>query len=239
MRQETHHLATLLPESWHKVLPEETDKPYFLELQKFLEEEWSSGQIFPPANDIFSALQLTPSWNVRVVILGQDPYHDIGQANGLAFSVPEGVRIPPSLRNILKELQSDLGFTAPSHGGLETWAKQGVLLLNTVLTVQAHLANSHSKKGWETFTDAVIQHLGTRKQHTVFILWGKPAQTKRGLIDGETHTIIASPHPSPLSAHRGFFGSQPFSQANKALALAGQSPINWELPSGPHTPSLF
>ena len=186
-------------------------------------------QIFPPREEIFSALRLTPYNQVRVVIIGQDPYHDDDQAHGLAFSVRRGIKIPPSLRNIYKELEFDLDIPQAEHGYLVKWAEQGVLLLNTVLTVRAHQANSHRKKGWEEFTDAVIKAVNRKSEPVCFVLWGGPAGKKADLIDQDKHLVITAPHPSPLSSHRGFFGSKPFSTINKFLSANGMEKINWDL----------
>lgn len=213
--------------SWKDVLREEQEKPYFKKLQLFLDEEYASQTIFPKRTEIDSAFKMTTNDNVRVVILGQDPYHGEGQAHGMSFSVKPGVRIPPSLRNMLKELEDDLGCPLPTSGYLEKWAKQGVLLLNTVLTVRAGEANSHKGMGWETFTDTVIQKLSNRDKPIIFVLWGKPAQSKITLIDTEKHTILQAPHPSPLSAHRGFLGSKPYSKINASLAAWGEEPIDF------------
>lgn len=213
--------------SWKDVLREEQEKPYFKKLQLFLDEEYASQTIFPKRTEIDSAFKMTTYDNVRVVILGQDPYHGEGQAHGMSFSVKPGVRIPPSLRNMLKELEDDLGCPLPTSGYLEKWAKQGVLLLNTVLTVRAGEANSHKGMGWETFTDTVIQKLSNRDKPIIFVLWGKPAQSKITLIDTEKHTILQAPHPSPLSAHRGFLGSKPYSKINASLAVWGEEPIDF------------
>lgn len=213
--------------SWKDVLREEQEKPYFKKLQLFLDEEYASQTIFPKRTEIDSAFKMTTYDNVRVVILGQDPYHGEGQAHGMSFSVKLGVRIPPSLRNMLKELEDDLGCPLPTSGYLEKWAKQGVLLLNTVLTVRAGEANSHKGMGWETFTDTVIQKLSNRDKPIIFVLWGKPAQSKITLIDTEKHKIIQAPHPSPLSAHRGFLGSKPYSKINASLAAWGEEPIDF------------
>ncbi len=219
-----------LPPAWSSFLADEIAKPYFQDLQTFLNNERAEQQVFPAEEDVFAAFGLTPVDAVRVVILGQDPYHDVGQAHGLAFSVMPGVAIPASLRNIFKELQDDLGIVPASHGCLLNWAKQGVLLLNTVLTVRAHSANSHRGKGWETFTDAVIQRLSCQSKTLIFVLWGKPAQAKKKkLIDLARHTIIESAHPSPLSARTGFFGSKPFSRVNLALRESGQAEIDWAI----------
>jgi|SRR5581483_6534856 len=220
-----------LPASWKKHLAPELEKPYFHQLQEFLEEERRTHQVFPAEEDVFAALELTPYDAVKVVILGQDPYHDVGQAHGLSFSVRPGVRPPPSLLNIYKELKTDLGCTPPKHGNLSHWARQGVLLLNTVLTVQAHKPTSHRRKGWEHFTDAIIRTLGERDKPMVFILWGSHAQSKKKLIDTSRHAILESAHPSPLSAKAGFFGSRPFSQANKRLREWGEAEIDWCLPA--------
>ena len=213
--------------SWKAVLKEEMEKPYFKELQLFLDKEYATQTIFPARNEIGSAFQMTDYDDVKVVILGQDPYHGEGQAHGMSFSVKPGVRIPPSLKNMLKELENDLGCSLPSSGYLEKWAKQGVLLLNTVLTVRAGLANSHKGMGWETFTDAVIQKLSERQNPVIFVLWGKPAQSKTKLINTEKHVILQAPHPSPLSAHRGFLGSKPYSKINAQLAAWGEEPIDF------------
>lgn len=213
--------------SWKDVLSEEQEKPYFKKLQLFLDKEYASQIIFPKRTEIDSAFMMTAYDNVKVVILGQDPYHGEGQAHGMSFSVKPGVRIPPSLRNMLKELEDDLGCPLPTSGYLEKWAKQGVLLLNTVLTVRAGEANSHKGMGWETFTDTVIQQLSNRDKPIIFVLWGKPAQSKITLIDTEKHTILQAPHPSPLSAHRGFLGSKPYSKINASLAAWGEEPIDF------------
>lgn len=218
-----------LPKDWQTILEPEFHKPYFQKLKAFLEIEYAQSEIFPPINAVFTAFEKTPLSEVKVLLLGQDPYHDNGQAHGLSFSVQNGVKVPPSLVNIYKELESDLGIAPASHGCLTSWAEQGVLLLNTVLTVRAHEANSHQKKGWETFTDAVIDALNALDQPIVFFLWGKPAQSKKSRLTNPKHLILEAPHPSPLSAYRGFFGSKPFSQANAFLTANGVSPINWQL----------
>lgn len=215
--------------TWQTELATEFDKEYFKELMAFVDSERSGHDVFPGEQDVFNALRLTPYPKVKAVILGQDPYHNHDQAHGLAFSVKDGIKHPPSLRNIFKELQSDLEIDTPVSGNLSQWAERGVLLLNTVLTVRAHNANSHQKKGWENFTDAIIQSIGNREQHTVFILWGKPAAKKISLIDETRHTILTAPHPSPLSAHRGFFDSKPFSKTNDALRHSNQAAIDWRL----------
>lgn len=216
-----------LPADWRQALAAETSQPWFVQLCEFVQRERQAGPVFPPAEDVFQALQLTPLANVRALILGQDPYHDDGQAHGLSFSVRPGVKVPPSLRNIYKELQTDLEIPPATHGHLQKWAQQGVLLLNTVLTVRAHQAHSHRKQGWETLTDRIIQVVSDRPS-VAFVLWGKPAEAKEGLIDPR-HLIVKSAHPSPLSARRGFFGSRPFSRVNEFLARHGQKPIDWDV----------
>jgi uracil-DNA glycosylase len=218
-----------LPEGWRSVLAGEFEKPYFRQLQQFVAEERRSHQVFPPEADVFNALRLTPYERTRVLLLGQDPYHDDRQAHGLCFSVRQGVKPPPSLVNIFKELQTDLGCRVPNHGCLTAWAERGVLLLNAVLTVRAHEPNSHKDKGWETFTDAVIRALDARPEPVVFVLWGNYAQKKGRLIDSRRHPVIAGAHPSPLSAKK-FFGSRPFSAVNDALKRLGEPPIDWQLP---------
>ena len=213
--------------TWKAALQEEFQKPYFQELAEFVRQEYQTKPIFPPPADIFKAFELTPFDHVKVVILGQDPYHGLGQAHGLCFSVNPNVPTPPSLVNIYKEMNADLGLPLPEHGNLEQWAKQGVFLLNATLTVVAHLAGSHQNKGWETFTDAVIKLIADQKEHVVFILWGAYAQNKAWMIDESKHLILTAPHPSPLSAHRGFFGSKPFSKTNAYLKEHGIEPIQW------------
>ena len=220
-----------LEDGWKALLEAEFSKPYMAQLKTFLQAEPAAGKrIFPKGGDYFRALDLTPPDKVRVVILGQDPYHGEGQAHGLSFSVRPGVRIPPSLVNIYKELESDLGIPPARHGFLEHWARQGVLLLNAVLTVQMGMAASHQGKGWELFTDAVIRAVNGLPQPVVFILWGAYAQKKAAFVDTSRHLVIKSPHPSPLSAHNGFFGSRPFSRANAFLVSKGYPPIDWRLP---------
>jgi uracil-DNA glycosylase len=220
-----------LHHSWLERLQSEFDAPYMAALKSFVENERASGRrVFPKGSEWFKALDSTPLDQVRVVILGQDPYHGDGQAHGLCFSVQHGVAPPPSLINIYKELQSDLGVKPPRHGNLEAWAKQGVLLLNSVLTVQANRAASHAGQGWEKFTDAVIREVNALPHPVVFILWGSYAQKKAAFVDTSKHCVIKSPHPSPLSAHNGFFGSRPFSRANAFLEQQGFAPINWQLP---------
>jgi uracil-DNA glycosylase len=222
---------SILKNDWAIILEEEFSKPYYKQLREFLKHEYRTKTIYPDMFDIFNALHYTPYQETKVVILGQDPYHGPGQAHGLSFSVKPGVAPPPSLQNIFKELHDDLGCPVPNHGCLVKWAEQGVLLLNAVLTVRAGSPNSHKGIGWETFTDQVIRSLNNRDQSVVFILWGKHAQEKEALIDIEKHHIIKSPHPSPFSANRGFFGSKPFSKANRFLRQIGCKEIDWCLPS--------
>lgn len=214
---------------WNPILRGEFAQPYWQELHSFVRDERSRATIYPPHDDVFAALHLTPYAITRVLILGQDPYHGPGQAHGLCFSVRSGVRVPPSLANIHRELHDDLGVEVPEHGNLEAWARRGVLLLNTTLTVRAGQAGSHQGKGWETFTDRVIAAVNDKPDHVVFMLWGSQARKKRVLIDVDRHTVIESAHPSPLSAHNGFLGSKPFSRANAALVAHGQAPIDWTL----------
>lgn len=218
---------------WNPVLREEFEKDYWRELMAFVLAERQAHEVYPPHDDVFAALHLTALTDVKAVILGQDPYHGPGQAHGLCFSVRPSVRIPPSLRNIHKELADDLGIATPPHGNLEAWARQGVLLLNTTLTVRAHEAASHQGHGWERFTDEVLRMVNQQQQRVVFILWGASARKKRSLVDLSRHTVLEAPHPSPLSAHRGFFGTKPFSATNAALVEAGRSPIDWRLPDEP------
>ncbi len=224
-------MAIELEPSWLIVLGDEFGKDYMVQLRQFLKTEKQAGRkIYPKGSDIFNAFNTTPFDTVEVVILGQDPYHGENQAHGLSFSVQKGVAIPPSLRNIYKELQTDIpGFTIPNHGDLTAWAEQGVLLLNASLTVQAGLPGSHQKKGWEEFTDNVIKTISDKKEGIVFILWGSFAQAKAELIDKTKHHIIKSPHPSPFSADRGFFGSKPFSKTNEILIKEGKKPIDWQV----------
>lgn len=213
--------------SWKKALTPEFEKPYFKELTDFVRDEYSKGVCFPPAAQIFNAFDLCPFDKVKVVIIGQDPYHEPGQAQGLCFSVNDGVKIPPSLVNIYNEIKDDLGITPPQSGNLQRWAEQGVLLLNATLTVRMHQAGSHQRRGWETFTDAAIKILAEQREHVVFILWGSYAQSKASMIDSSKHLILKSVHPSPLSAHRGFFGNHHFSLTNDYLIKNGMTPINW------------
>ena len=214
---------------WLAPLSPEFKKPYYAELYKKVREEYSTRQIFPPADEIFTAFELTPLSEVKVVIIGQDPYHGDGQAHGLCFSVKPEIETPPSLVNIYKELNSDLGCFIPNNGYLTKWAKQGVLMLNTVLTVRAHQANSHRGIGWETFTDAAIRILNEQDRPIVYLLWGKPAQMKKSMLNNPKHLILEAPHPSPLSAYRGFFGCQHFSKTNEYLKENGLDPIDWQI----------
>lgn len=211
---------------WGHILKEEFHKPYFEQLSQFINSEYEQHIIYPPKNQIFRALQLTDYADTKVLILGQDPYHGADQAEGLAFSVPSHMPLPPSLRNIMKERASDIGITENSNGSLVNWAKQGVLLLNTVLTVRSGEANSHQQSGWELFSDAIISALSENEEPIIFVLWGKPAQRKKRLI-APHHIIVESAHPSPLAAYRGFFGSKPFSKINEQLVALGQTPIEW------------
>ncbi|RMH69355.1 MAG: uracil-DNA glycosylase, partial [Actinomyces sp.] len=215
---------------WNPLLRDQFDEPYWRELQAFVAAERARGEVYPPPDEVFAALHLTPYASVKAVILGQDPYHGPGQAHGLCFSVRPGVPRPPSLENIFTELRDDLGIEPPDHGCLEPWARQGVLLLNATLTVAARRAASHQGRGWERFTDRVLEVVAAKPERVVFILWGAAARRKRSLVDTSRHVVIESPHPSPLSAHRGFFGSRPFSRTNAALVEAGREPIDWRLP---------
>ena len=220
----------MITNDWLPAVREEFAKPYYRQLYQFVKEEYSRTVVYPPAEDIFNALHFTPLSEVKVLILGQDPYHNEHQAHGLSFSVlPDQKEIPPSLQNIYKELQDDLGCKIPNNGYLKKWADQGVLLLNTVLTVRAHQANSHQNIGWEEFTDAVIRIVDKQEQPVVFLLWGRPAQSKIPMLTNPKHLILESPHPSPLSAYRGFFGSRPFSKTNKYLKENGIEPIDWQI----------
>lgn len=216
-----------IEESWKKQLQNEFEKDYFVNLTNFIKNEYQTKQIFPPAKLIFNAFEHTPFDKVKVVILGQDPYHNDGQAHGLSFSVNDGIQFPPSLINIFKEINTDLGIPIPKSGNLTRWADQGVLLLNATLTVQAHQAGSHQNKGWENFTDAAIKKLADERENIVFLLWGSYAQKKAAFIDSNKHLILKSVHPSPLSAHRGFFGNKQFSQINDYLISKGLTPIQW------------
>ena len=214
--------------TWNEILAEEMQKDYYQELQAFVQKRRAEVRVFPEEKNVFNALELTPFESVKVVILGQDPYHGFGQAHGLSFSVQKGIPLPPSLKNIYKELQEDIGGDLPTEGDLSHWAKQGVLLLNTVLTVEEGNANSHKGKGWERLTNRLIKSLNELKHPVIFILWGKPAQDKEKLITNPNHVILKAPHPSPLSAYRGFFGSKPFSRVNDILIQQGQTPICWK-----------
>lgn len=216
-----------IEESWKEILGTTFDQPYFQNLVAFVKDEYSKGKVFPPGKDIFNAFDYCPVDQVKVVILGQDPYHGDGQAHGLSFSVKPGVPFPPSLMNIFKEIKADLGKDMPPNGDLSRWAKQGVFLLNATLTVRAHQAGSHQKKGWEEFTDSVIRSVSQEKEDVVFLLWGAYAQKKADLIDSNKHLILKAPHPSPLSAHRGFLGCKHFSKANEYLTSKGLDPIVW------------
>mgnify|MGYP001082656886 FL=1 len=217
-------------ESWKTALKAEFEKPYFAELKRFLQAEKAAGKtIYPPGSLIFNAFNSTPFDQVRIVILGQDPYHGPGQAHGLCFSVQHGVKPPPSLVNIYKELQSDVGITLPTHGCLQSWTTQGVFLLNAILTVEANKPASHQKKGWEEFTNAAIQQLSLQREGLIFMLWGNFAQQKAALIDERKHTILKAPHPSPFSAHTGFLGCGHFSKANAILTARGEAPVNWQV----------
>ena len=218
-----------IEQSWKELLVDEFNADYFASLKTFLVDELSKNTVYPSAKKIFTAFDAVKVQDVKIVILGQDPYHGHGQAHGLSFSVPDGVKQPPSLVNIFKELHSDLGVKIPKSGNLESWAKQGVLLLNATLTVRANQAGSHQNKGWETFTDNAIQKLASKTDNVVFMLWGKFAQSKENLIDEKKHLVLKAPHPSPFSAHSGFFGSKHFSKANDYLVAKGKSPIDWTI----------
>ncbi len=223
-------MSITLSNDWGYLLQDELEQPYYKELCDFLDEQYRSSVVYPELEDIFNALHYTSYEGTKVVIIGQDPYHGLGQAHGLSFSVQPGVRVPPSLQNIFKELKEDLGLEIPDHGSLVSWAKQGVLLLNNVLTVQSGEPASHQGKGWERFTDTIIRELNKRQQPVVFVLWGKHAQQKAAAIDESRHCIISSPHPSPFAARKGFFGSQPFSKANAFLRQTGVKEIDWQIP---------
>ncbi len=219
-----------LPESWQAVLADEFEKKYFKELAEFVDKEREEYTVFPPENDVFNAFKYCPFEELKVFLIGQDPYHDINQAHGLSFSVRPGVKPPPSLKNMYKELRDDVGCSVPNNGYLVPWAKQGVLMLNAVLTVRAHKAGSHGSKGWEKFTDAAVKAANEREDPVVFVLWGGYAKKKGKKIDETKHKIVDSAHPSPLSADKGFFGSKPFSKINKALEELGKEPIDWQIP---------
>jgi uracil-DNA glycosylase len=228
----TSSMSLNIPQSWTPFVGSEVEKPYFQQLESFLERERLQHQVFPPESDVFNALAITPYERANVLILGQDPYHDDNQAHGLCFSVRPGIALPPSLVNMFKELKSDLGCRIPNNGYLLPWAEQGILMLNTVLTVRAHSPNSHKGKGWETFTDAVIRAVSAKPEPVVFVLWGGHAQKKLPLIQANVnrHVVIQSAHPSPLSARNGFFGSKPYSKINTALLAAGKPEIDWQIP---------
>lgn len=219
----------MITNDWLEPLSAEFKKPYYAKLYRFVNDEYRTHTIYPKQADVFNAYDRTPLCKVKVLILGQDPYHEPGQAHGLCFSVNEGVDIPPSLVNIYKELADDIGFRIPDHGCLTKWADQGVMLLNTVLTVRAHAANSHQGKGWEQFTDATIAALNKQDRPIVYMLWGKPAQQKAAMLDNPKHLVLKAPHPSPLSAYRGFFGCKHFSKANDFLTANGVEPVDWSL----------
>lgn len=225
-------MTPTLPPAWQALLKDELQKPYWCSLEQRLGAAYESGAVYPPAQQLFAAFERTPPTCVRAVILGQDPYHEPGQANGLAFSVSRGVKLPPSLQNIYRELEADLGVPAAKSGDLTSWAQQGVFLLNTVLSVRAHAANSHKDFGWQSFTDAVIAALAELPQPVAFVLWGAQAQKKAALVEKSPYPrlVLQSPHPSPLSAYRGFFGSRPFSQINAFLVSYGFSPVDWKIP---------
>ncbi|MCA0385906.1 MAG: uracil-DNA glycosylase [Firmicutes bacterium] len=222
-------MAANLNNDWQDIIGDEFDKTYYQELRAFLKIEYGTQTIYPDKHDIFNAFRLTPFSEIKVVLIGQDPYHGPGQAHGLSFSVKPGIPAPPSLINIFKEMHDDLGIAIPNHGFLESWARQGVLLLNTVLTVRAGEAHSHRQKGWETFTDEVIRAINLKNEPVVFWLWGKPAQEKEKLITNPRHLILKAPHPSPLSVYRGFYGCKPFSKTNEFLIKIGKAPIDWTL----------
>lgn len=221
----------MITNDWALQLQEETRKPYYKKLYETVVKEYKTTQVFPPSRDLFKAYELCPYHKVKVVILGQDPYHNVGQAQGMSFSVPKGVPLPPSLQNIFKEIRDDLSILEPDCGDLSYWAKQGVLLLNTVLTVRAHQAFSHRGIGWEEFTDATIRAIEEKEDPVVYILWGTPARKKRSMIRQKKRLVLTAPHPSPLSAYRGFFGSKPFSKCNAYLRKEGVEEIDWQLPS--------
>ncbi len=220
-------MEVTIESGWKTALAEEFEKPYFKQLTDFVRQEYTSQEVFPPARLVFNAFDKCPFEQTKVVIIGQDPYHDVNQAHGLCFSVNDGIKFPPSLRNIFKEIQNDLGIAPPESGNLERWAEQGVLLINATLTVRAHQAGSHQKNGWETFTDAAIRNLAEKRENIVFLLWGAFAQKKADMIDANKHLILKSVHPSPLSASRGFFGNHHFSRTNDFLQSKGLKPIHW------------
>lgn len=234
----TNNIKPTIEDSWKNILKQQFESPYFTQLKLFLLEEKRTYRIFPHGDNIFSAFNYTPFDEVKVVILGQDPYHGTGQAHGLCFSVPEGIKPPPSLVNIYKEIESDLGLKMPTTGNLTSWATQGVLLINATLTVRAHEAGSHQNKGWESFTDAVIKTVSELRPHVVFILWGNYARAKAKLIDSSKHLILEAAHPSPFSAYNGFFGCRHFSKTNEWLIQHNLQAINWQIPQ-PKTQTLF
>lgn len=219
----------MITNDWLDAVSDEFKKPYYKELYTFVRDEYSKGPVYPPADDIFNAFHFTPLSKVKVLLLGQDPYHNVNQAHGLSFSVSVSQKIPPSLQNIYQELHDDLGCTIPNNGYLKKWADQGVLLLNTVLTVRAHQANSHQGHGWEQFTDAIIRAVNEQDRPVVYLLWGRPAQKKASMLNNPKHLVLKAPHPSPLSAYNGFFGCRHFSQANAFLEEHGQEPIDWQI----------
>lgn len=223
-------MQVYLPGTWHTMLEHEIEQPYFHKLEEFVDEERRNYTVYPPEPEVFSAFELTPFEQVNVLLLGQDPYHDANQAHGLCFSVRPGVKPPPSLINIFKELHDDLGCRIPNNGYLVPWAKQGILMLNAVLTVRAHAPNSHKNHGWERFTDSAIKRVNEKDETVVFVLWGGYAQKKRELIETRKHRIVEAAHPSPLSAKKGFFGSRPFSRINEALRVARKKEIDWQIP---------
>ncbi|WP_309118922.1 uracil-DNA glycosylase [Paenibacillus sp.] len=224
-------MAIVLRNDWQEQVGDQFERPYYIQLREFLKAEYRTRKVYPEAEHIFNALHHTAYADVKAVVLGQDPYHGPGQAHGLSFSVKPGVPPPPSLQNIFKELRDDLGAPIPNHGSLASWAGQGVLLLNAVLTVRDGEPNSHKGRGWETFTDAVVERLNARERPIAFVLWGSHAQAKGARIDAGRHLVLRSPHPSPLSAHRGFFGSKPFSRINAWLTAQGEAPVDWAIPN--------
>lgn len=228
-KKENLRTMAAISNDWLVPMKTEFNQPYYKELHKTIIEEYNRYEVFPAPDDVFNAFHLTPYGNVKVVILGQDPYHNVGQAHGLCFSVKPQIEIPPSLVNIYKELQDDIGCSIPNNGYLEKWAKQGVLMLNTVLTVRAHQANSHRDIGWEKFTDAAIKAVNEIDRPVVYILWGRPAQNKKSMLNNPKHLVLEAPHPSPLSVYRGFFGSKPFSKTNQFLESHGIEPVDWQI----------
>lgn len=232
LKEEGKRRMSMITNDWLEEISDEFKQPYYRDLYQFINKEYASNTVFPKASDIFNAFHFTPLSKVKILILGQDPYHNFNQAHGLSFSVPVDQReIPPSLQNIYKELEDDLGCSVPNNGYLKKWADQGVLLLNTVLTVRAHQANSHQGKGWEQFTDAVIKAVNHQERPIVYMLWGRPAQSKIPMLTNSKHLVLKAPHPSPLSAYRGFFGCKHFSKANEFLKANGENPIDWQIES--------